>query len=165
MRRHATVLPALFLALSLASPATSQTGLPSILTSTAGEVSATAGGIIGYRSRFDGEQCNQNTGEHANYILMISFSGTDGFSLGTQIPLTIDFLVIHTFFADIGSPVLQSGFRTTLDCNGRAAAYVGFPPGFLEPLVGLQLTLAAVAFRTGNLPHRSTNAVKLDIVP
>ena len=154
MRRHATVLPALLLALALASPATSQPRTS--LSATTDEVSAEAGGVIGFDMLFP-------SGSGNNYILLMAL-GDRGFEFGRiHIPLTPDFLLIHTFFGDLGAPILQSGFRGTMS-RDNAVAFMGFPPGFLEPFIGLTLYFAAIQFPTGLLPADSTNPIELRIV-
>ena len=156
MRRYATILPAMLLTLALASPGNAQG--QGFLTATTETVSAASGGVIGYSISF------QNAPNRLNYILLMSYTGTAGFNFGTlHIPLSLDGLVIHTFFADIGSPVLQSGFRNRVAGNGTAL--LGFPPGFLTPFVGMTFHLAALGSDDFQIPNRATNSVELLIVP
>ena len=123
------------------------------------EVSAGLGEIITYQLRFPIEVAN------ANYILMISASGRGPFEIsGLQIPLTLDFVVAHTFFYDIGSPVGQSGFRASLNGEGNATAFLQFPPGFLSGLIGFEFQFAAIAYQPGFLPELSSAARPLKVV-
>ena len=156
MRRPATAFPALLLALTLASPGTAQG--QGFLTATTETVSAASGGVIGYSIVF------ANAPARLNYILLMSYTGTTGFDFGTlHVPLSLDALVIHTFFADIGSRVLQSGFRDRV--AGPGHALLGFPPGLLTPLVGMTFHLAALGSGDFALPFSATNTVKLVILP
>ena len=152
MIRSVIVVPALLLALAVANPAKSQSGN---LSATADTISAAAGGIVGFELSF------QN-GIGKDYILLISL-GDSGFDFGRLfIPLDPDFLLIHSFFGDLGPPVLQSGFRGSVDIVRRGAvAFIGFPPGSLQPIVGLKLYFAAIAFPANFLPDESTNALEL----
>jgi hypothetical protein len=154
MIRSVTVVPALLLVLALASPAASQNGS---LTATADTVSAAAGGIVGFELSFP-------NGRDKNYILLVSL-GDSGFDFGRLfIPLDPDFLLIHSFFGDLGPPVLQSGFRGPIEITRMGAvAYIGFPPGSLQALVGVKLYFAAITFPANFLPDASTNALELRI--
>ncbi len=154
MNRSAAALPALILALALAGSATSQRNT---LRATADDRSAEMGGVIGFEMLFP-------TGG-VNYILLMSLGDQRGFDFGQiHIPLDPDFLLIHSFFGDLGPPVLQSGFRGPIEITRMGAvAYIGFPPGALQALVGVKLYFAAITLPANFLPDASTNALELRI--
>lgn len=131
-----------------------------MLSTSASEVSASAGGIILYEI--------QGTGLHAGdpYSLMMAFrAGTFEFGNST-VPIALDALSFFTFFNPLPPPLVSQGLSGNIgQASESAGAIVGVPPGALVGLEGMVLHLAAVTWVPGALLTDATNAVTLTITP
>ncbi len=101
----------------------------------------------------------------ARYLILASASGSaPGLELGhgVLLPLVPDPLFSFSL-ARAGSPGFLPGTRGVLDERGRGAAEFRAPPGALAPLVGRDLSWAALVLDRGQLA--ATDPITLDVRP
>lgn len=128
------------------------------MTSSSNEVSASAGGTIHFDLSFP------ETAALDEYKILISASGTGPTHYGVDIPLTVDNIVIQTYFGNY--PIAShSGMHGSLDSSAMATASADIPAGAYSSYVGLTLHMAAIANQPGSLPQHSSVAVPLLITP
>ena len=98
------------------------------------------------------------------YKVLISATGTGPGFRGVDIPLTLDSLVMDTFFGIYPVPT-YSNMQGTLNASGDAAASLTVPAGIPGGLVGRTYYFAAIANQPGQLPEFSSVAVAVEIAP
>ncbi|NQU49782.1 MAG: FG-GAP repeat protein [Planctomycetes bacterium] len=121
-------------------------------------VSASTGATLNMELDFPAAAAN-----HA-YKILISASGDGPSTYGVEIPLTLDSLVIDTFYGNY--PVPQySNMHGYLDGDGLASASLTIPAGIPAGLIGNTYYLAAIANAWNQLPDHSSVYIDLVIVP
>jgi hypothetical protein len=131
-------------------------GFRPYMTANRRSVSATNGGTLNLALTFP-------TSAGLNrYKVLISASGTGPGFRGVAIPLTLDSLVMDTYFGNYPVPS-YSNMHGTLDASGNAGASLTVPAGIPGGLVGRTYYFAAIANQPGQLPGFSSIAVPLEI--
>lgn len=120
------------------------------------EVSISNGTLLTYELDFP-----TRAGGH-EFKLLVSFSGTNGFHYGVDIPLSYDAAVQSIYD---GSHSLAPHLSGTLNQNGYSLITLYSNPGSYAYLVGRSLNLAAIAQPAGGLPQFSSIAVPLTVNP
>ncbi len=129
------------------------------LTATTTSISVGSTNLIGFVLDFP-----SNAGLD-EYKILFSSSGTAPFQYGVSIPLTLDGMVLQTFFGQYPFPY-SSGMTGTLGMSGQAVGHIGFPANSLAgSYVGLTLWAAAVVNKPAQLPEYSSMAIPLTVVP
>ncbi|KAA3614272.1 MAG: hypothetical protein DWQ01_00795 [Planctomycetota bacterium] len=131
-----------------------------ILASSAVSFSASTGAILDFQINSPSEAAN------GEFKLLLSAAGTGPTNIGgVDVPLSLDALLINSFFNLYPPEILNSGMHGTLDAEGDALIYLGFLPGSLSSAVGLQVHLAALINMPNQLPVYASVATPLEILP
>ena len=129
------------------------------LGASATQISASAGGALGFRINFPVAAAGEQ------YRLLLSATGTGPTWRGVEVPLTVDALTTRSW-AGIYWPAKAHQAHGPLDASGDARPKLVFPAQVLSSLVGTDLYCAAVAHPSGSsLLSRSSVAVPITIVP
>ncbi|MGB0685689.1 MAG: integrin alpha, partial [Planctomycetota bacterium] len=128
-----------------------------VLTASAGEVGAAAGGVVVFTMDFPLSEVG------LPYLLLASRSGVGPTPYrGASIPLTNDSL----FQLMVSSPPLVfSGAAGNLGPGGSAVATLTLTPGIAAGFVGSTVHFAALSLDLGSLPSVVSNVVALAILP
>jgi hypothetical protein len=127
------------------------------LQSTTTTISAAATTMVGLDLSFPADAAGHE------YRVLISASGNGPFQYGVDIPLTLDPVVIESFFGNYDS-LTQVNMQGNLNMNGQGVAHVGFLPGDANRLIGRTFWIAAIANPSGELPTHSSISVPIQIV-
>ncbi|MFK5956243.1 MAG: FG-GAP-like repeat-containing protein [Planctomycetota bacterium] len=98
------------------------------------------------------------------YKVLISATGTGPTTFGVEIPLTLDSWVQSSFIGNYPFPLSQN-LHGTLDAQGDGIASLTLPAGLPTAMIGTHAYFAAVSNAQGQLPSKSSVAVKLSIGP
>ena len=131
-------------------------GLSPFLRTNMATVSATNGGVMEFDIGFPHEVAGYF------YKILISASGTGPTYHGAAIPLTLDQMVIDTFWNLYPVPV-HSGLQGILDASGNADGSMTIPAGLPTSLIGNTYYFAAVAMYDIYAANFSSEAVTLEI--
>jgi hypothetical protein len=128
-----------------------------ILTASASEVGAAAGGVVVFAMNFPLSEVG------LPYLLLASRSGVGPTPYrGASIPLTNDSL----FQSMVNNPPpVFSGTAGNLDPGGDAVATLTLTPGIAAGFVGSTVHFAALSLDLGSLPSVVSNVVALAILP
>ncbi|NQU47949.1 MAG: FG-GAP repeat protein [Planctomycetes bacterium] len=131
-------------------------GFSPFLNSTAETISASSTSILGLELRFPPQAANYQ------YRILISSTGIGPLHYNIDIPLTLDDMVLQSYFGNYFFPI-HSGMHGTLNANAEASASIGVAAGSANYLVGHTFWLAAVSNSAGLLPEFSSIAVAITI--
>jgi FG-GAP repeat protein len=128
-----------------------------IMTSSSSTISAAAGGVLSLNLNFPDAAAGQQ------YKVLISRTGAGPTFYGVDIPLTMDSLVMDTYFGSYPFTT-YTDLQGVLDIKGAAIGSITIPAGAYGNLVGLTVYMAAIANQAGGLPEYSSVAVPITIV-
>ncbi len=134
-------------------------GLSPFLLPTTLEVNSSGSALVGYQLDFP------EAAAFDEYKLLISSSGNGPTLFGVQIPLTLDTLVLNSYFGSYPGGLLYADMHGVLNASGDGLAVIGIPLPVILNLLGTELQLAAICNVPGYLPRFSSIAVPLRFVP
>ena len=121
-------------------------------------ISASSAQIISLDLDFPSDVSN------GEYRVLFSATGTGSFTHGVEIPLSLDALVVNSYFGNYPFP-LSGDLQGNLDFSGNTIAEFGKTPGNFTGSVGRTFWVAAIASQPGNVPQHSSVAVAITITP
>jgi FG-GAP repeat protein len=98
------------------------------------------------------------------YKVLISETGIGPTNYGVDIPLTLDALVMATYFGNYPFPNYRD-LQGTLDADGNGFASFTLPTGLPSSMIGNVYYFAAISNPAGLLPEFSSVAVSITIIP
>jgi FG-GAP repeat protein len=131
--------------------------LPFIHTNTP-TVSAAAGGPFSIDLSFP------NDARLSAYKILFSNSGTGPLTFGIEIPLSLDQLVLDSYFGHYPFQI-DANLHGTLDSESQASIRLNIPAGLPLTSIGRIFYLAAITNQPGELPKYSSVTATLTIVP
>src|SRR5690606_31878465 len=128
------------------------------------EISVSQGGAVPLSI-----ECGRKSGADGYYLLVSASGATPGLDVTTaegtvHLPLQVDSLTIQALA--LGNHPIFQGFQGTTDADGQALATFSVPAGLATPpLIGLELTFAAVLTDPPGCISYATRAVTVTFVP
>ncbi|NQU47699.1 MAG: VCBS repeat-containing protein [Planctomycetes bacterium] len=133
-------------------------GFKSFLQANTQSISSSAGGLLELDLDFPAEAGG------ANYKVLISATGTGPTFYGVDIPLTLDSLVIDTYYGIYPIPS-YTDLHGVLDNEGDGQGVILAPSGFNQAPIGRTFYFAAIVSSPSGRPGSSSVAVPVAIVP
>lgn len=101
------------------------------------------------------------------YLLLASATGPGNFSLGVDVPLTLDDWVVRSLDRRYPPQFVQQGFAGLLDAWGRAKPTARVPASALSGRVGSSIAFAAIVYPAlgAPLPEAASQAVEILVLP
>jgi len=122
----------------------------------ASTMSLSAGGVLHFALDFP------TSSGLDDYKILLSAAGTGPTTYGVQVPLTIDSMVLDSYFGIYPVPTF-SNMHGTLDISGVASASMTLPANLSPSLAGAQIHFAAIASMSGLLPQFSSAPVTITL--
>jgi FG-GAP repeat protein len=133
-------------------------GLMPFLRTNTSTVSAATGGPLVLDLAFPADA------KFNDYKILFSNSGTGPLTYGINIPLSLDRLVLDSFFGHYPFQI-TANLHGTLDFEAKALIRLPIPAGLPTSSIGRKFYFAAISIPAGQLPQYSSVAATLTITP